>query len=372
MQFNPQRLSIARKRKMLKKKAFADLIGVTDRTLLRWDKALSIPTEENIAACVNKLGFPREFFFGPDVVEPNLETTSFRSQSSMAAATRDAVIASGAIGFLVSNWVEARFDLPKINVPSLHFAPDPETASRMLREEWCLGEIPITNMIHLLESKGVRIFSLVENTATINAYAHWHDDKPFVFLNTFKTAECSRFDAAHELAHLTLHRDGKNTGRIAEDQAHAFASAFLMPKADVLGVFRCKQVQYLGELLEHKVRWKVSIGALAHRLHRLGLITDWRYRELCIEIARKGYRTKEPNGIAREKSVVWDKVIKSLWSEGTTHTDIARDLSIPSSEVAELLFGVLNNSVPPTVFDPLSIVEESGNSPDGGNKKASA
>ena len=259
----------------------------------------------------------------------------------MTAATRDAVIASGALGFVVSDWVESRFDLPKCKVPSLQFAPDPETASRMLREEWLLGEIPITNMIHLLESKGVRVFSLAETTATINAYAHWHNERPFVFLNSYKSAECGRFDEAHELGHLALHRDGKNTGRQAEDQAHAFASSFLMPKADVLSVFRRKSVQSLREIIEHKVRWKVSVGALAHRIHKLDLISDWKYREFCIEIARKGYRTKEPNGIGREKSVVWDKVIKMLWSEKTTHTDIANDLSIPVAEVAELLLAFL-------------------------------
>jgi Zn-dependent peptidase ImmA (M78 family) len=356
---------------MLNKAAFAKVVGINEKTLLRWSQGLSTPTTDNIDACVRELGFPKEFFFGPDLVEPNLETTSFRSQSTMSAANRDAVIASGAIGFLISDWVEARFDLPVPKVPSLHFAPDPESASRLLREEWCLGEIPITNMIHLLESKGVRVFALVANTATINAYAHWNNEKPYVFLNTFKSAECSRFDAAHELAHLVLHRDGKNTGRSAEDQAHNFASAFLMPKADVLSVFRRKSgkgIRYLEELIEHKVRWKVSVGALAHRLHRLGLITDWRYRDLCIEIGRQGFRTKEPQGIPHEKSVVWDKVIKALWSEGLTHVDIAKELNLRVSEVTDLLFGLLRNSPLEGQFPKPTFTVV----PDDGGKAASA
>jgi Zn-dependent peptidase ImmA (M78 family) len=52
----------------------------------------------------------------------------------------------------------------------------------------------------------------------VNAYALWKDEKPFVFLNTFKSTESSRFDAAHELGHLVLHQDGSVTGREAEDQ----------------------------------------------------------------------------------------------------------------------------------------------------------
>ena len=51
--------------------------------------------------------------------------------------------------------------------------------------------------------------------------------------DTNKTAEHSRFDAAHELGHLVLHRHGPPRGIEAERQANAFASAFLMPHGSV-------------------------------------------------------------------------------------------------------------------------------------------
>ena len=55
-----------------------------------------------------------------------------------------------------------------------------------------------------------------------------------MFLNTFKSAERSRFDAAHELAHLILHKHGAPNGQEAEKQADTFAGSFLMPRASVL------------------------------------------------------------------------------------------------------------------------------------------
>src|SRR4030095_1201305 len=127
--------------------------------------------------------------------------TSFRSLTSMTATHRDAALAAGSIGFEISDWVTARFELPPASLLDLHLY-DPETAAQTLRQEWGLGERPISNMIHLLESKGVRVFSLAENTREVNAYSVWRRDHPYVFLNTFKSAECSRFDSAHELAHL--------------------------------------------------------------------------------------------------------------------------------------------------------------------------
>ena len=260
----------------------------------------------------------------------------------MTAAERDASLAAGQIGFLVSDWVVERFDLPKAKLPDLHLF-DPESAARMLRHEWGLGEKPISNMIQLLESKGVRLFSLAENTAHVNAYSLWRKDVPYVFLNTFKSPECSRFDAAHELAHLVLHQDGGVTGRTAEEQANLFASAFLMPAADVLGSL--PRVRELRHLMIAKRRWGVSLAALNYRVHKMGIISDWRNRDFCIAIAKQGYNRNEPDPIERERSVVWEKVIRALWAEKTTPHDIAEHLCIPDSELSGLL-GLLSARVP--------------------------
>ena len=359
MTFNPSRLGIARKRRVLNKTTLAKRIGVDLRTIARWENCESEPTPENVDALVRVLQFPRAFFYGDDMEEPLAELTSFRSQKSLSAALRDAALAAGAIGFRIADWVNERFNLPASKVPELSWY-DPESASRTLRQEWELGEKPISNMIQLLESKGVRVFSLAENTTKVNAYSTWRTDTPYVFLNTMKTAECSRFDAAHELGHLVLHQDCKLKGREAEDQANAFARAFLMPRADVLSVL--PRVRDLQDLISIKSRWRVSVAALNYRVHKLGITTDWRNRDFCIEIAKKGYNKNEPRRIEHEKSLVWEKVLKTLWSERTTQTDIADNLDLPVSEVEGLLFGVLNTSrgKPPTAprRSGFSVVEQ--------------
>lgn len=352
MTFNPSRLGIARKRRMLNKKAFADLIGVTQHTVVRWEKAETEPTGEVVDAFAEALGYPREFFFGADLDEP--VSASFRSQTSMSAAVRDAALAAGAVGFALSDWVEGRFNLPEINVPDLHLY-EPESAARVLREEWGLGEQPITNMIHLLESKGVRVFSLAENTVKVNAYSLWRRAKPYVFLNTYKSAESSRFDAAHELGHLVLHQDGGCSGRKAEDEANQFASAFLMPASDIRA--QLPYAAHVGQLIRAKTRWRVSVAALSYRLHKLRLLSDWRYRDFCIEMSTKGYNKTEPEPIERERSVVWEKVLKSLWADRLSQAHVARELGVPESEVNGLIFGIVT-TVPDRPISPrtLSVV----------------
>jgi hypothetical protein len=154
--------------------------------------------------------------------------------SAMPAKERDSALAAGSFAFLLSDWVDNYFVLPLSYLIDGKEGVEPEAVARALRTYWGLGEKPIKSMVHLLEAKGVSVFSLVENTKTIDAFSLWRRNIPFVFLNTIKTPERSRFDAAHELGHLVLHKHGgPEGGRVVEDQANQFASAFLMPEAEV-------------------------------------------------------------------------------------------------------------------------------------------
>src|SRR5262249_25369006 len=112
------------------------------------------------------------------------------------------------------------------------------------------------NMVHLLESKGVRVFSLAQECREVDAFSLWRGELPFVFLNTMKSGERGRMDAAHELGHLALHRHGGPGGRDAESEADRFASAFLMPEGSVLALgLRNPRVD---QLIKLKKKWKVS------------------------------------------------------------------------------------------------------------------
>jgi Zn-dependent peptidase ImmA (M78 family) len=144
--------------------------------------------------------------------------------------------------------------------------------------------MPIRNVIHLLEANGIRVFSLSIDAIEVDAFSMWSGDNPVIMLNTLKSAERSRFDAAHELAHLVLHRHGgPESIRDAEVQADAFASAFLMPKGSVEA--NAPKFPSVGELIRLKKIWGVAVSALNYRLHKLGLLTDWHYRRLCMELS---------------------------------------------------------------------------------------
>lgn len=338
------RLTLARKRRGLTGKELADITGLTSVHISRMEKDKADNIEEStINSLSEALGFPREFFFGGDIDALVKDDVSFRSLKAMTAKERGSALSAGSIAYLISDWVSERFNLPEVDLLNLSYEREPDTAARTLREHWGLGEQPISNTIKLLESKGVRVFSLSEKTKNVDAFSCWRNDTPYIFLNTFKTSERSRFDALHELGHLVLHSHGKACGREAEMEANKFASYFLMPSSDV--VSRAPFVTSLNQLIKAKKRWGVSVAALAYRLHKAGMLTDWQYRTFCIQINRK-YGKTEPNGLPREKSVVWEKVFRELWRNGSSRTNIAKDLSIPEAELEALIFGLLGSSAP--------------------------
>jgi hypothetical protein len=80
--------------------------------------------------------------------------------------------------------------------------------------------------------------------------------------------------------------------------------------------------------------------AMAHRLNSLGLLSEWQYKATCIELGKRGYRTAEPDGIEREISIVWKKVLSQLWHERTSKNEIAKLLQIPLDELESLVWGL--------------------------------
>lgn len=335
--FNPNRLVLARERRGWTRIRLAELAGVTRLTIHRYETGDFDPPAESVEAIANVLGFPTAFFYGGDIDKVTPESASFRGLTAMTAGERDAALAAGSLAFLLDDWVHDRFELPTIDVPNFP-GEDPEVAARSVRQSWGLGERAIKNMIHLLEAKGVRVFSLCEETRTVDAFSLWRTSKPYVFLNTQKTAEHSRFDAAHELGHLVLHKHGGPQGRQAEEEANRFASAFLMPEADVRAT--APRAANVRQVIALKRRWGVSAMALCYRLNKLECITQWNYRRLAIQLTELGYRTAEPNGLPRETSAIWSKVLAQLWRERVTKNHLAHALNIPTAEVENLIFGL--------------------------------
>jgi len=335
-EFNPERLKLARQCRGLTIKELSSKAGISTRSLSAFENSQKEPSYETVKKLAYALNFPEDFFFKDDPPNIRLEAVSFQALSRLFASLRNRFISAAKMAIEINEWIETKLMLPEPDIPDLSNM-DPETAAQVLRDQWGLGQKPISRVIPLVEAKGVRVFSIPERHYDIDAFSFWRNERPFIFLNTNRSVERIRFDVAHELGHLVLHKHEQPRGKSPESEAHRFASAFLMPAGSIISIADESRFYTLDHFLKLKLIWGVSVAAIIRRFHDLGIITDWRYRTLNIELAKKGYFKNEPNPVSyHELSLLWPKALKILKEMGISKFKLAQALSFNPKDIESL------------------------------------
>jgi len=151
-----------------------------------------------------------------------------------------------------------------------------EVAASLVREAFDLdAEEPVRDICGLLESGGIKVGQqkvLSHDFFGLSVAAD--DGGPAVVVNTWDRISVERwiFTAAHELGHLVLHLSDydvlhSNEENAHEEEANAFAAAFLMPE----GSFRKEWnetygLAFVDRVLKVKRIFRVSYRTVLHRL----------------------------------------------------------------------------------------------------------
>jgi len=196
-------------------------------------------------------------------------------------------------------------------------------AAEELRRSWAVPRGPIGNVTSLIESAGVIVVLRPFGTTHQDAVSSWPDDlraSPLIVVNTGLSADRLRFTLAHELGHLVMHRIPTET---AEQEANAFASAFLAPADDILPDLEGLTSRDFGRLLTLKEKWGLSVAALMRRALDLHVIDDTVYRSMNIELSRLGWRRSEPGHVPTEQPRLLSKAIEAQLASGVSVADIS-------------------------------------------------
>jgi Zn-dependent peptidase ImmA (M78 family) len=157
---------------------------------------------------------------------------------------------------------------------------------------------PVANMVELIELNGGIIIPCDFGTDLLDAMSQRIEGLPILFfVNVNAPADRVRHTLAHELGHMVLHTITVKSDEEMEDEADAFAGAFLLPADEIRPQLRRFDLRQLVNL---KGYWKVSMAALAVRADRLKLITPYQSKMFWIEMSRLGYRKREPNEPPKE------------------------------------------------------------------------
>lgn len=336
--FAPERLTLAREKRKLTKQQLADACGVSRRTITAWERGeIESPP---VSLLSEKLSFPAEYFQAGDPPLVNPEAVSFRALSSTTARQIHSAMATASLAVELADWIERHYRLPSADFPTDDALDvSPVLSAEAMRRYWRIKPGPILDMFKTLERRGVRIFSLPSGDRQIDAFSFWREGKPYIFINPERSAERQRFDLAHELGHLVLHKDRQlSRSRLIEQQANDFASTFLIP-ADLLYQQLVGSLRY-SDIFKLKAYWRVSALAMVERLRRLDVVTEWIHRRWIIELTQQGYRSGEPVGIEVETSHLLREVLERAHEDDWTMARIAGSLRVKQADLNDVIFGL--------------------------------
>jgi len=289
-------------------------------------------------------------FFRPDLEWRYPEgAISYRKRKQCPAPVRIraeffATIAHSIAAPLIGQFVK----YPDADLPSIPMLPPSDIqsarmagaeAARMVRSEWGIGWGPITDVIRLVESKGVRIFYVREPAEHLDGFAFWADDTPYIFLNQ-RTDDPARvrLDVCHELCHLVAHRDLEMDSDIdlVEAMAHGFAAEFLAPWA-TFGP-ESPPIPDLTRLGKLRSRWRISMQAMVMHMYANGSISHTAYTNAFKRFSMLGYRRRpEPGWIAPDASAIHAKFIEVVEAKGLSPANVAEAVGISDKLLGELI-----------------------------------
>jgi len=231
---NIKRLRSASK---LSQKSLAVAAGISLPSVKLIESGKASPRMSTITAIATALNAALQDLFVP---VRELHTVRFRSNRKMQ--NRESILAT------VARWLDDFNSLEEITGERVPFKLKNlgrrKSSGDIIKMAECCREAlglrstePIRDICGLLESAGIKVFPIQMGSDGFWGLSIGEEDNgPAVVVNSWERISTERkiFSAAHELAHLILHKDAFDVTRQEESedeerQASLFASHFLMP-----------------------------------------------------------------------------------------------------------------------------------------------
>ena len=349
--FNGKRLTQARNVRGLSAINLSDMVSLSQATISLYENGNQKPKQETLDRLASVLNVPVNFFLN-DITITKPSKLFYRSMSAATKTSRTRAEARYEWAIEVIDYLLEFFDFPESNLPEFDIPEDfraldtntIEMLAEQLRQHWTLGDGPVTNMIRTIESNGIITWRTYFEAETLDAFSEKRLPHSIIVLSSDKENYFrSRFDAAHELAHIVLHsnvdRTTLNTSadfQKIENQAHLFAGAFLLPAIAYSMDLWSISIDAFRSL---KPRWNVSIGMQIMRCYQLGLIDEDQKKRLWINLSRRGWRKNEPldDSTPTEKPNLINEGFMMLVDEGVkTREQLVQDLCLSASDIEKI------------------------------------
>ena len=352
--FKSERLSQILAARRLSQAQLASLVGVSPATVSKWRSGNQAPERETLDRLAGVVNVAPEWFTRAPSAKVSLPL--FRSNASAHVAARAMLEARMEWAQDVALALSEFVDYPALNLPTRQFKepddimPDEiELAASECRDLWRIGRTAVPDLALAIEGAGVVLIREETGISQIEGLSAWSDalGRPLVLLAADKdNGYRSRFDLAHELGHLILHRfiprpTERDRHKQLEQQAHRFAGAFLLPAETFTSEVRTPVT--LDDLLLLKRRWGVSVAAIMMRLRALKILDEEAAQSLFKRRSARWGAKSEPGDGDRlpERPRLLRRTIDLLVEENVMPLDsIPRHIGLAAHDI-EMLAGLL-------------------------------
>lgn len=344
----PMRLHQARIFRGLSLAELAEKLEISRQAVGRMEQGTLKISSNTLVKLSDILDFPIHFFSKELKLNSTESGAVFFRTRSIPQKRRDAykmkmkLYADEVVGAL-----QCYFDLPVLNFPQYdkehpyegYTVEDMEDVAMGVRNAWNIGSAPIQNLMSVMQRNGIIIFKM--DLGMTDGFSQWSNGVPIVVVNEKSNYFRTRFSLAHELGHLLLHSDVKDEDsakREIEAEANAFAGSFLMPDCSFQKDVRATM---LNDLVPLKKRWGVSIAAIVYRLHKLGYVTEERYKGLNVQLSSRGWKKSEPfdNIYEDEEPRLFRECVKILLEESiVSKADLVEQIALSPEDMADAFY----------------------------------
>jgi Zn-dependent peptidase ImmA (M78 family)/transcriptional regulator with XRE-family HTH domain len=344
-------LRLARQRLGLTQKAAAARLGIVQPVLSRIENGATTPDSALLMKAAQVYQVPIEFFeirdpvYGPPVSVHAMT----RGKSDVTAHELDLITAELNIRLMhLTRFLEGVDYNASANIPTLDVEQygSPEKIAATVRAHWGIPSGPIKSLIQYVERAGIVVgFSKFGGASVSGVTFRVSGRPPLILLNRLHPADRMRFTLAHELGHLVMHRFPTEK---MEPEANEFASALLMPSADIRASFLGRRIT-LELLAALKPEWKVAMQALLMRAASLKLVSANQSRYLWQQISSRGWRLREPAELdfPAEVPKVLPSIVKAHLADlGYSLSELTKLVHIHESEFSEM-YGPTGEPPPP-------------------------
>lgn len=335
---NPEMVRLAREARGMTQTALAKAAHLTQATISKIEARVLDVSPAALAAIAGAVKMPEAFFFQNDPIY-GVGTSEFfhRKRQAVPTGVLSKFHAQMNIQRMHVATLLRSVELPPCRIPQLEitdFGGKAREVARAVRAVLNVGPGPIPSVVKVIEDAGGLVIPCAFGPYEIDAISRWVPGlPPLFFVNRNAPVDRFRMNLAHELAHMVLHRVPEPE---MEDQANAFAAEFLMPSAEIKSQLYNVNLQRLAAL---KPYWRTSMNALLKQAGDLNCISPGAARYLWIQMAKHGYRKREPQelDLAPEKPELLDEIVKFYRAElGYALDDLARALRATPGDLMDL------------------------------------